>query len=516
MQILVDRIIWDREDFLAGYVPDPSAAFSWSETGAAVMINIETFGASGVGTILPGGNPTSVGTVNTAVLVSADFDHSASFAYLLGADLHQFDVSSDTLTKNATWPHTMTHGSTTGGGTLGQIVLYRTATAKAMFYSFATGTLTDVGVYDIDNNGFDDDFMSTIPSSPGTMTAGFMAPLLATSDDRLLMGTYVANQGKIHSYKASNNTRETNVLNLPFFMEPVGMVEEENGFDTVIFATSARGTNRRGRAKAFWWSIDRPASWYKASPIPDDECSAPFVFMGTVGCFTRSRTSSVSSSTKTSVLRIFEDGRWIPKFHWGGSLPAINGVEIQDNTVVWNSDGKIYRWGPRWNKYPIATFQETAGSGSTSGLLKSLSNATTAYKLYISSGTGTSGIENFGQFNTASWQGGSAAPKFPFGKKGKVTGVQVHLAGGSAGGGRSIKLGLINEAFTNTNIFSDLSSFTSTDAIKKYLPESFTARIVEFSAIAPAIEWATGSGASNAAGIERVEVFFETVDIRGT
>lgn len=515
MQILSDRIIWNREDFLAGFIPDPAASFRWNETGAMNMTNIDAFGPNGIGVIMPGRNPTSRGTANTSELISIDMDPEGNSAYALGTDLHQFDVTTDVLTKDATWPHSISWAGGAGSGTAGQVVFYHTAaTARAVLYSYNTATTGNVGMYDVVSNVFDDDFMSTVPTS-GTTLANVMHPLCVTSDDRTLMGDYRSNQGKIHSYKGVSNTMEVNVLNLPFNMKPVGIVEEENGFDTVVFATTSSGLNRRGKAKAFWWSIDRPASWYKSSPIPDDECAAPFVAYGTVGCFTRSRTTSSSGSgDRMSVLRLFEGGQWVPKYHWNGGLPVVDGVEIQDHTVVWNSDGVVHRWGPRWNKYPAAAFQETRCSGTHSGFIKSLSNATTVYKLYASSAPNTPAIENFAGFNTANWRGCAAAPTFSFGKKGKVIGSMIHLAGGSAGGGRTIKLSLVNEAFTASPVFSDLGSFTSTEALKRYLPEQFTTRVIEFSAISPFIEWETGSGSSNASAIERLEVFFEEVDIR--
>src|SRR3990167_7336472 len=104
MQILDDRIIWDREDFLAGFIADPAASFRWSETGAANMSNIEAFGPNGMGTIIVGRNPTSRGTVNTAALVSIDMDPAGNFAYCLGSQVHRFSVAADALTKDATWP----------------------------------------------------------------------------------------------------------------------------------------------------------------------------------------------------------------------------------------------------------------------------------------------------------------------------------------------------------------------------------------------------------------------------
>ena len=97
-----------------------------------------------------------------------------------------------------------------------------------------------------------------------------------------------------------------------------------------------------------------------------------------------------------------------------------------------------------------------------------------------------------------------------------MTGVILHLAGGSGGTGRSLKLSLVNEAFTAATVFSDFTSFTSTEALRKFLPENFTTRVIEFSALSPFFEWETGSGSGDASGIERVEVFYETVDIRRT
>ena len=131
----------------------------------------------------------------------------------------------------------------------------------------------------------------------------------------------------------------------------------------------------------------------------------------------------------------------------------------------------------------------------------------------MSSGTGASGLEKFSGFGTGSWQGASAAPVFGFAQKGKVSGVQVHIVGGSSGGGRTLKLELLNEAFTVSEVFSSFSSFTNDEAMLKYLPESFTTRLIEFSAIAPKLSWDTGGGSTNASAIERVEVFFESVAI---
>src|SRR3990167_4627650 len=449
------RITWDQEDFLAGFVPDQTATRHYNETGAITQSGVDMFIQGSPGSLNVGQTPTTVGSASGAALVSIDMDPTANVSYMLGQDVYSFDVTTEVFTNNATFPHVIDHGHASETGVLGQIIHFGSA-SSAMFYSFNDATDGDVGVYFVAQSSFDDNFMSTVPTNGAALTAGRAHPIFVTSDDRLLIGDYTTNHGRIHSFKWTTMAFEANVLNLPLFMEPVGIVEEENGFDTVVFATTARGQNRRGKSKAFWWSIDRPASWYKASPIPVDEVSAPFAAFGTVGCFTKGGNQGGYSS-----LRLFENGQWIEKFHWSGALPVIGGVDVQDNTVVWCSAGKRYRWGSRFSKYPIATFQEAnSDAGTSSGALKSLSNSTTS-GFYMSSGTGNSLLEKFSQFGTGTWQGTNAAPRFAFGKQGKITGVVTNFSGGASGGGRTIKLDLNNETFGGSEVFSCVSSYTT-------------------------------------------------------
>lgn len=518
MKILEDRIIWDRDDFLAGYVPDPQASFRYNENGAAAMSNIDVF-TIGPGVLSVGLNPTNItGTsgggspVPNSVLHDFTIDFAVLTGYALGTDLHQVNTDTDTLTTTGGWPHALTaHGGhTTPTGALGSVVVANRSGTRKLFYSWTDNTDWDVGEFDLSST-FDDDFMSTVPTTPLATTdltdgVGKPHPLIYTSDNLVLMGS-----GRyVHAYKCSTNTFQSKVLTLPAGYDVVGFAESEEGYDTVVFATTSRttglSTNKRGRSQTFWWSIDRPASWYKSPPIPDDDVSAPFAAFGTVGCFTGHRTKGSNVS-----LRIYEDGRWVPKFHWSGSLPTVGGVEIHENTVVWNSSGALYRWGPRYEKYPVSTQQFASMSGTTSGFLKSAIRSTSD-TFYVSSGTGTSGIQKLTQFGTGSWQGASASPNFPLGKKGKVVGVQVYLAGGAAGGGRTTKLGLVNEAFQSNTVFSGLDDFTNTDDIKKYMPEAFETAFTGFSAIAPLVTFEAGGGASNVTAIRQIEVFYELVD----
>lgn len=517
MKILEDRIVWDREDFIKGFIPYASGANSqrYNFTGATQQQNVDPFylapgilvpgpAASNITGTAGGGSP-----VPNSVLHDATLDLGGNNAYALGTDLQKIQVSpTDEFIDDANWPHAITaHGGhVTASGALGSVVFANRSGTSKLFYSWTDNTDWDVGEHDLSTT-FDDDFMSTVPSTPLsgsdlTDGVGKAHPLIYTADDRVLMGS-----GRyVHSYKCSTSAFNSKVLTLPVGMETVGFVED--GYDTVVFGTTGRGSIKRARAAAYWWSIDRPASYYRTSNIPDDEVSAPFVYQGTIGCFTRSR-----SKGGKSVLRILEGDTWAPKYYWTGSLPTVGGVEIQEETVQWNSDGKLYRWGPYGGVFDPGTHQYASGSGSSSGFLKSFSNGSTS-GLYASTGTGLSGVQSFSNYDgNAVWVGCPASPSFGMRKKGKLLGIQVTMAGGASGGGRGIRFLLLDDSFTGQQIKDYFKSYTASERILFFQPDStWVSRFDNFTSLAPYVQWDTGDGATNAPGIERIEAFYEPVD----
>ena len=63
----------------------------------------------------------------------------------------------------------------------------------------------------------------------------------------------------------------------------------------VAFGDTAARTGRRGIATAFFYGLDRSALPYKKISLEDDEVSAPFNYLGTIGCFTRNRSDARSA-----------------------------------------------------------------------------------------------------------------------------------------------------------------------------------------------------------------------------
>ena len=501
------KIVWDRDDFVAGYSPISQSAPAdgqanrFNQTGAANMSNIDPFRTNPPGILWPGADTVATTGTTGSVFQSAMADDATTFVYMLGTSFNRYDVSVEELSTTGGFPYSIT--PTAASGVLGQTVVHYTGSTSttAVLYSYNYGTAGNVGAYYPNSGTFDDDFMSTVPTS-GAVLGTASHPMLTTSDDLVLIG----DRDKVHSFRASTQTMSTNVLNLPVKYETVGFVEDEIGYDTWVFATTARATDRRGRAKAFVWSVDRPASYYKSPPIPDDECAAPFYFMGTVGCFTRSR-----SSGSRSVLRLYENGRWVPKYYFTGPLPVIDGVEIQNNTVVFNTGGEIHQWGPYAEAWPAAGFHIATVSSGSSGFIKAIGINSSTTSIYLSGDT--TRIRKLANFtDTATWIGMAAKPDLPLKKKMRVTAVQLHMMGGATT--RDLSLSLLTETFSgNISVFSAVSGAATNDTVRAYLQENFETRddtpTVSF---APSLTWASGSGSTSAPGVERIEVFYELVD----
>lgn len=510
MQILSDRIIWDEQDLTNGLVVGHSNGMRMFGQGVAEMNNIDMFTVPGVANIgqLASSVGGSTGSIPSDVQIDATIDNAGNFAYLLGTKLNQIDVTTNTLTNNATFPHTITaHGGhASASGALGSVVLYHTGSTNYLFYAWGDNTDWDVGRFDLSAT-FVDNFMSTVPTTPLAAPdlangQGKLHPMYVAQDDVM----YIGSGRYVHAYNGNltaNGTFQAQVLDLPVGMEVTGFAE--NGYDLVIFATTGRNTGLRANAWAYFWSADRPDSFYKSVRLLDDDVSCPFSFGNTIGCFTRNRSSN------QSVLRVFDGQEFIPKFYWTGSLPSVGGTILYNNMICWNSDGKIYQYGSYRGQMPIGTFQTLQGNGTTSGFLRSFLSG----NLCASSGTGTSGgVDSFGAFGTGSFRTLAAAPNFPYGMKGKVLGLQVTLAidGSSATGGRDLTIGYVNEANVVRNFFANVQNFSSSNLLFRYDYNNMVDKTSPFfSYIALLVTWGTGGGSSTAPAIRRLELFYEPV-----
>ena len=344
--------------------------------------------------------------------------------------------------------------------------------------------------------------MSTVPTSPlagSDLTGGqgLPHPLYVAEDDIL----YIGSGRFVHSYDGTSDTFNSQVLKLPINFEVTGFAETQ--FHLVVFASTGKRTGRRAEAKAFFWGANRGNSFDKAVSLEEDDIAAPFAYNGTVGCFTRNRNSS------RSVLRIYDNTRFVPVFFWNNNLPSIGGVEIQDNMIKWNSSGQIYAWGSKDGLFDQAAFHFDILSGLTSGFLKSFTGGT----LYASSGTGVKGIQTLTNFATgAALNTLTAMPVFPRGQRGKVKEVRVTYPG-IASGGRALSITMtVNGSQTTKQVILNKEDITSTQLVSRHMLDVSGAQFPEFTDLRVNLNWGDGGGAANAIGVEKVEIFFDTIN----
>lgn len=517
MQITSNRVIFDRDDFLAGFVPVQSNNDMriFGVRGSAFHKNMDPLFGGIPGTLRVGRNPTNltgVSTEPTSLLNSICVDPVDTSAYAIGgAKIQKITVTSDTLVTSS-WPVTASpHG---GHSALdfgfGDIVIYQRTGSLRAFYSWNDSNDWDVGMFDLSST-FDDDFMSTVPTTPlGTTAADLTGgqnkphPLYVAQDDIM----YIGSRRYVHSYDGTSDTFVSQDLDVGQLFDVVGFTETDQ--DLVIFVTNTFRTSRRGIARALFWDAARPTNAYKVVEIEDDDISAPFKYKGTIGCFTGNRANG-----GWTTLRLFDGRRFVPVFSYNGNKPGNRGVFVQNDMILWLAGGLVYAYGSRDNTFPKGVFQITGGSGSTDGgFLTSLITGV----LYASTGTGSSGgLQKYSSsafHNQANWQSITAAPNFPRGYKGRITEVKVTFAA-TCSGGRTLQF-LVQPSSSagSSETIATISTVTAATMVQRWTGLADGTDFPEFENFKITATVGDGAGSGDAPQVEKIEVFYRLVKIK--
>lgn len=504
---------WGGDDFISGLVPmQSSGSVRILGKGAAFHRDFDPFSTI-PGMAYPGATATEVtnSSVVDAVMIDCQINVGGTYAYgLAGSKLHRFDVLSELITNVGSFPHTITgagaHAAhTTFSGALGSVCIYNVAGNSRIFYTWNDGADWDVGMTDETN--FTDNFMSATPATPLVGTdltdgVGKVHAMYVSQNDALM---YISSGRYVHAFDGAtgaNGTFNAKVFTVKVGYDVVGFAE--TGYDLVLFLTNNSRTGRRGDAKAYFYGADRSADPYKQIGLDDDEVSAPFNFLGTIGCFTRNR------NTNRSVLRLYDGIRFSPKFYWAGGLPTVGGVEIQDNLIKWNSDGILYAYGQKDGEFPTTKYQPTRTLGSVSGFLKSFISG----NLYSSGYDGSFGNFNkFSGYNSATfWQGQTLFPGFFTGKKGIISSISIQFAQ-TVSGGRALDLQLLTKSGgIITTVISGVTTIDGNNISKDFYIDSSGNRLPTFTNLKPILIWSAGLGSTSAPGVKSVTVTFKSVN----
>ena len=415
---------WDGDDWLSGlaFDWDIDTASSTVSKGFATADGIDPFRRPGYA--MPGTFPIDITTVSVIDAIQKNAAVYLQYAFTVGGTkMHQLDLTNNTLTNNATFPKTVSAHGGHNSVSASDIILYYIGTTRYGFYSWSDNADGDVGRYDLATT-FDDDYMSTVAASGAVLSTTYAHPMVVGADDIL----YIADGRKLHGFDGqtgANGTFSAARLTLP--TDYIITSFAKTGDRLVIFAykASASYSNSKYRSEAtafFWDYVSEDTD--KVVPLNSNYVNGGFSYKGTIGCFTQGQAATLNAD-KQSRLVLFTGSVFEPLVAFVDDIPGFGGVEVCDNTIYWNSEGKIYQYGSPHIGMNNVMNRVSALAGTTGeGMLKNLSNN----NLIGSAGTTTSG--GLQRMQTGYYPASFSMPfvdiPTPYDKYARITKVRVH------------------------------------------------------------------------------------------
>jgi len=384
-------IRYDSSDWMAGFSSywdsGSSALRITDKKGFVFSTGIDPF--RWPGSCSPGPNPTNVtnsSQVGAFCKGGVAYDTSA---YITDGStkLLKLTVASNALVSDANWPHTISaHG---GHNTVvsEDAVIYYISGVPYIFYSWNDNTDGDVGRVEPVAPTFDDDYMSTVPTSGAVLSKNFPHPMINGDDGRL----YIANGPNLASFDGT--TFNASALDLPSGFQITSMAKTQNYL--VVFAVRSNATVgnissfQRQECMAFFWDYVSSSYTY-GIPLQGNNVNGAFSYKGTVGCFVSGLSSFLTNDRKSAILIFNGSNAFDQVAQFNTSIPSYGGVETGPNIILFNSDGYLYQYGNPFGDN--ASLQRSSKSaGSISGLLRYFAET----KFFISATTSLEALSGY-------------------------------------------------------------------------------------------------------------------------
>jgi hypothetical protein len=531
MQILQDRIIYDENDWLGGLVPQAANSVALTVgKGAAYQRNINPF--KFLGGICPGEYPaaaTNVASI-TQVIQGGDVCYKAlgTYAYLVGGALiHQLDlnvINIDVISNTAPWPHTIDHGHVSEYGNdlkIFTIVNGVSSTSSVMaLYSFIDATDGDVGAFDTSSAlpVFYDNFLSTQPTGAFTLTKD-RHPMIVGDDGAL----YIGNGNSLAKLVGDGGGNGT--LSTPLSFPTGTVIKSFTKYPDylIIFAERNSGESGlyRGNSFAYFWNY-QSQNFNFIYDLADNIVTSGGNWLGTPFCFTYGRAGNGNGGAISTKLKIFNGTKFEQVLEYDGEAPGHGAVEIYNGMITWSYgnavNGFMVSYGSPWpGRIPNSFNYISEPSGVTNLTGGGFCSNLMQNKLYVCSGTGANGgLEIFGgsgfgplSSNASYFRGVVAQPSFPSQMMGKIKSVKVHFRKLSTAG-RTLKLELyFNGTTTYSTVFTGVGTLTST--VKENIFDSNNIEYPYFHGVFPVLTWDSGTSATDAPIVNKIEIFYEPV-----
>lgn len=533
-----NKITFDETDFLQGLHPQ---YFTSATDTPAVKITNRLSAATAfnpyrhLGYASPGFNPTDVTNVSVvtgnpirSMVVGVESGTYYGYGISGGNKLFQIGTTDGALTNDVgaggVWPHTIIATTAEEGQ---DVIVYDAKVSgtsqKCLFYSYNDNgsDVWDIGRYLMDGTTFDDDFMSTVPASP-------LSPSDDTNPHPMIIGNddviYIGDGNKVHAYDGQEGNEGTfydSVLTIPNGYRITSFASYDVEVGLVIFAywegnnsaSAGLSTFNDSKAKAYFWdylNLDP----YRVVSLGDNAVTCGFEYKGTVGCFTQGRQGVFDGSNRFSKMALYDGLVFEPVTKFIGNAPIHGGVDVNGDTIMWNSQGIIHQYGSPHEGMPIGLNKIAAGSGTTSGAIKSL----TSLLQVISTGTTTSGglqkiTNNYAASATVATA--IAEPVFEEGKIGRVRSVTVYF-GKTSSGGRAMSLYIQGNDTTADQIISGVEDVVAGNLVQRFTSDINGGTLPKFQDLKCILTWSGGSGATDAPIVKRVDVEYESINIENT
>lgn len=521
------KIIWDRDDWSTpGLAPNYSNSLTPSVLGGN---KLQSMGAINPfrkwGVPLPGYRPSTAtnSSVVSEFLRKGIVNGTAAVIVSNGAKIHQFD-GTNTITNSGNFPYSVTahggHSSPIGNDCLAYVTNISSVPTQRYFYSWTDNTDWDVGMSDFPFTSADDDFMSIVPASPfikATYAAGkdYPHPLIVGDDDVL----YIGDRNFLHALDGRNGADgkfSPAVLILPYGWIMTSFEKTDAGLMIFAYFSTVTTDNYRGQARAFEWNYNE-LDISRSFNLNDNFTSESFTLGTTIGIFTSGRVTDPQNVSKKSRIQLFDGTKFVPMIAFIGTIPIRGGVEVQGESVTWNSDGVVFCWGSKTLGEKSGLNKIAQGGGSSTGMLTTFFDSNNI--LAVSSGATTAGGLQMFSTNYEATIGVSncffltplCEPFFPEGFRGKVKLITVEFSN-IVNPSNTAELSLtLADRFNNTNLILDKHTqvTTSDELLIKRTLTSLSAALMNFDSLALLIQYTKANGtASEAFGPTRIIVDF--------
>lgn len=514
---------WDADDWLSGLTPD--WGLNETETtigkGFSTSTGIDPFRRPGY--LSPGYDPLSATNNSVIDAMQKNGVVYGAYAYTIGGDkLHKMDILTNTIVNDigsgGYWPHTISahggHSSVVGS----DVAIYYVGSTPYLFYSWSDGTDGDVGRFDLSST-FDDDWMSTVPTSAAVQSTTNPHVFVQGTDNRL----YISNgryMNQFYGQSGGNGTYSEARLKVP--TDSIITSFAKTGDNLVLFAykstSSYSGSYYKGECAAYFWDYSSEDPW-KVIPIPGNYINGGFSMSGIVGCFVQGAAALLNSSGKQSRLFMYDGSVFSPKVGFIDNIPGHGGVEVIDDVIYWNAASYIYQYGSPHLGLKGALNRITKLDGSTSeGMLRNFANTT----MVGSAGTTSSG--GMQKVNSGYYAGTCITPtvNLPFqpDTQARIKMVKVFWYAPKTAGSNKLTLKVLTDRAQNNSTIIDTSGTVGDDrqsppasCVSIYRDEYDATGFPTASAMALQLTYSEVDATKLPALIQAVEVNFEYENI---